>query len=67
MSDRSYSFPTTGSAEGDRLLALRIQKSMKHHDEGTCPNGHGPLIVDSPSELHCAGCRYTYTRFGLEV
>lgn len=58
-------FPSTGDAGRDAEVAADIRRSQAYLAEGMCPNGCGPLVVDSPTKRHCERCPFVQERFVL--
>jgi hypothetical protein len=51
-------FPSTGDAEQDARIAESIRRHAANETEGLCPNGCGPITIDSPSKKHCERCGF---------
>jgi hypothetical protein len=60
-------FPSTGDPEQDAQIAARIRRDAAADAEGMCPNGCGPMTIDSPSEKHCERCNFVHQKFTLRA
>jgi hypothetical protein len=58
-------FPSTGDPEQDAKIAEGIRRHAANEAEGLCPNGCGPITIDSPSERHCERCGFIHQSFRL--
>lgn len=56
-------FPSTGDPEQDAKIAESIRLHAAREAEGLCPNGCGPITVDSPVEQHCEVCGFIQQKF----
>lgn len=63
----NVSFPSTGDPEQDAQIAARIRRDAGAEAEGMCPNGCGPMTIDSPSEKHCESCNFVRQTFSLRA
>jgi hypothetical protein len=61
----NFSFPSTGDPERDSEIAARIRRDAGAEAEGICPNGCGPITIDSPTEKHCERCGFIQQSFRL--
>lgn len=60
-------FPSTGNAQQDAAIAARIRRDAGAEAEGLCPNGCGPMTIDSPSEKHCEACGFIHQTFSMRA
>jgi hypothetical protein len=51
-------FPSTDDRDQDARIAASIRRHAANEAEGLCPNGCGPITIDSPGENHCQRCGF---------
>lgn len=54
----NIAFPASGNAEQDAAEARRINESVKRRELGLCPNGCGPMVLESSHWRSCPSCNY---------
>jgi hypothetical protein len=60
-------FPSTGDPAEDARIAEQLRLHAAREAEGLCPNGCGPITIDSPTHQHCAACGFIQERRTLYV